>query len=70
VNRAFTRAKALFNKVPLGRIAGERKSSYEVLYCGIILPILQLKLTECSMVKGIASKPFRIPDRMKFLQPA
>ena len=63
-------ANALFEKVSLGRIAGERKCSFEVLRCCIILPIPVLKLADCSMVKGIAGKPFGIADRMKFVQPA
>ena len=70
VDRALTRPNALFEKMPFGRITGERKCGCEVLCCGVILPIPVLKLAECGMVKGIAGKPFGIVDGMKFFQPA
>ena len=70
VDRALTRPNPLFEKMPFGGISGERKCSCEVLCCGIVFPAPVLKLAECSMVKGIADKPFGIADRVKFLQSA
>ena len=66
---SLARANALFDELPLHRVAGQRQRRTEVLARRVVLPTAQLKLAKRRRVKWIASKAVAILDRMDRFKP-
>ena len=66
---SFARANALFEEVPLHRVAGQRQRRTEVFARRVVSPAAQLKLAKRRRVKWIASKAVAILDRVDRFKP-
>src|SRR6516162_4736121 len=68
VSGTFTSTDAMFEELPLHRVAGNGEGSSEMISCGFVPPTAQFKLAERGMEEGVMDQAVRIRDRMNFLK--
>src|SRR5262245_1311209 len=66
---SLARANALFQELPLHRVAGQRQRRTEVLVRRIVLPAAQLKLAKRRRIKRVAGEAIAILDRVDRFKP-
>src|SRR5215813_1728649 len=59
---SFARANALFEELPLHRVAGQRQRRTEVFARRVVSPAAQLKLAKRRRIKRVAGKAIAILD--------
>ena len=66
---SVARANALFEELPLHRVAGQRQRRTEVLARRVVSPAAQLKLAKRRRIKRVAGKAIAVLDRSDHFEP-
>ena len=67
---SFARANALFEELPLHRVAGQRQRRTEVLARRVVSPAAQLKLAKRRRIKRVAAEAIAVLDRTDHFEAA